>query len=322
MTRAAYLQELRERIANLPYDEINAAIEYYTEYFEEAESDEKAMEELGTPAKLAESILQKIAGTPAVIEQKKEEQKNSETKGSMFFKNPSAIKNLTLNIKASQLIILPGSDLHIEYKGFEPNMIYIDESGSNLEICVGKKGSFVDFFNLSFKMISTEPTLMLYIPSDHIFDLFKITIGAGSCSIKDYRLNTKDFFVDVGAGEFKCKSGHITGKSSMVKVGAGSISLSDFFSDTLQAECGMGEIKINGDVNGDCKLVTAMGEIKMELNGNQDDYSVDGSIGLGDMKFGTIRQSGSGHYVSPVKKDKHFIVQVGMGDIKVKFLGN
>ena len=56
MTRNEYLNELGERIARLPETERNEALSFYTEYFEDAENDEAAIESLGSPARLAAQI--------------------------------------------------------------------------------------------------------------------------------------------------------------------------------------------------------------------------------------------------------------------------
>ena len=63
MTREEYLNELKSSIMSLTTDEQAEAIEYYTDYFEEADDDEKVMRELGTPEELAKTIIEKFAKT-------------------------------------------------------------------------------------------------------------------------------------------------------------------------------------------------------------------------------------------------------------------
>ncbi|MEG2939162.1 MAG: hypothetical protein RR829_02965 [Oscillospiraceae bacterium] len=46
MTRSEYLSELRSRLSRLPEDDLNEAIEFYTEYFEDAQSDADAVSAL------------------------------------------------------------------------------------------------------------------------------------------------------------------------------------------------------------------------------------------------------------------------------------
>lgn len=320
MTRKEYLEELRKRISNLPKEEIEEAITYYENYFDEAEDDEKVMNELGNPSKLAESILQKIAGMPAVINMEETQYKNEDKDGRFEIPNKNFVKNIALNIKAGVFKIVKDSDFHIEYKNISPSFLYVDSKNDTVEICLGKKGSIADFFNIGWKMLDKSPTLELHIPENRSFDSFTIKMVAGSSSIENYNLKANTFQLDVAAGEFKSKDGSITGKSSLVKVGAGSINLKDFTSETLQAECGMGEIVLTGEITERSKLVTGMGAISLKLKGNEDDYSLDGTVGLGAMKFGNISQSGTGHYTSPSIKEKHFILQVGMGEIKVEFM--
>lgn len=51
-----YTVQLRDRLRGLSDDEINDAIRYCEEYFNEAESEEAAMADLGTPAKFAAQL--------------------------------------------------------------------------------------------------------------------------------------------------------------------------------------------------------------------------------------------------------------------------
>lgn len=56
MCREEYIKELRMRLAGLPQAEIEDAVSYCEEYFQEAEDEHKVMEGLGTPAKFAAQI--------------------------------------------------------------------------------------------------------------------------------------------------------------------------------------------------------------------------------------------------------------------------
>ena len=58
MTRNEFLSALRDRLYGLPDEEIDAALRYYEEYFDEAESEEAALTALGSPEQAALSILE------------------------------------------------------------------------------------------------------------------------------------------------------------------------------------------------------------------------------------------------------------------------
>ena len=57
MTRNEFLTALRGRLSALPKEEQDAALKYYEEYFDEAESEEDAARQLGSPDSIAEKIL-------------------------------------------------------------------------------------------------------------------------------------------------------------------------------------------------------------------------------------------------------------------------
>jgi len=63
MTKETYLKQLRHKLIKLPKEEIEAAIDYYTEYFDEAgeENTQSVIDELGSPASVASKILADFA---------------------------------------------------------------------------------------------------------------------------------------------------------------------------------------------------------------------------------------------------------------------
>ncbi len=74
MTREEYVSELKKYLKRLPKDDYENTIEYFNEYFEEAEDEQKVMEELGTPkeaaAELLENLLQEKTGSAGRKEKK------------------------------------------------------------------------------------------------------------------------------------------------------------------------------------------------------------------------------------------------------------
>lgn len=62
MTREVYMKCLRRNLRRLPKEDYARAIEYFTEYFEEAGPDEQqAIEDLGTPEMAANQIIRDFA---------------------------------------------------------------------------------------------------------------------------------------------------------------------------------------------------------------------------------------------------------------------
>lgn len=63
MNRSEFIQILRKELSKLPQEEIDAAVEYYEEYFEEAgpDRDAEVIQEFGSPKKIAAQIKTEYA---------------------------------------------------------------------------------------------------------------------------------------------------------------------------------------------------------------------------------------------------------------------
>lgn len=57
MNREQYLKELRRYLKRLPKDDYENAMEYFTEYFDDAGNDDEAIRELGSPREAASELL-------------------------------------------------------------------------------------------------------------------------------------------------------------------------------------------------------------------------------------------------------------------------
>ena len=64
MNRIGFLRQLEELLRDIPDNERREAMEYYRNYFDDAgpENEQKIIEELGSPAKVAESIKKDLFG--------------------------------------------------------------------------------------------------------------------------------------------------------------------------------------------------------------------------------------------------------------------
>lgn len=63
MNRIEYLERLEKLLADIPYTERREALNYYTEYFEDAEKDdEDVIRTLGSPEEVAHNIREELAG--------------------------------------------------------------------------------------------------------------------------------------------------------------------------------------------------------------------------------------------------------------------
>lgn len=61
MTKQEYMSQLQKRLGKLPSDVFDEAMEYFAEYFDEAEDEQTAIENLGSPEEAAAQIITNIA---------------------------------------------------------------------------------------------------------------------------------------------------------------------------------------------------------------------------------------------------------------------
>jgi uncharacterized membrane protein len=78
MNKAEFLYELRKRLKKLPPTEIEEAISYYEEYFEEAgaQGEQELIARLGSPAQVASTIIGEYA-TKVIHEQNSKKQSSA-----------------------------------------------------------------------------------------------------------------------------------------------------------------------------------------------------------------------------------------------------
>lgn len=114
MSREEYLKVLRRKLKKLPNEEINAALDFYQEYFEEAGEDKtkEVIAKLGSPSRVASRILAEYA----VKGLEEEERTTKKGFSAIWFiilailASPIALPLLIVVISlASTLVILCGS---------------------------------------------------------------------------------------------------------------------------------------------------------------------------------------------------------------------
>lgn len=73
MTRTEYLAELQNQLRKLPQDDFQEAMDYFTEYFDEAgpENETQVIADLGSPKEAASEILGRLLEDKIEIEDKK-----------------------------------------------------------------------------------------------------------------------------------------------------------------------------------------------------------------------------------------------------------
>ena len=309
MTREEYLNELKSSIMSLSSDEQAEAIQYYSDYFEEADDDEKVMRELGSPEELAKTIIEKFAN--ALVDTKKSGDGSAEDdneKGSdstsggcsidaLYYEFASnKVTNLSMDFGAAEVALIEGDKYSIETRGLQEESLncYLNKEGT-LVVSNTRR------FNLNFwshnRRSRMVPRILVTLPRNASVEKFRIAIGAGKVTSRKL--------------SFSCTSGN-------VDVGAGNMILDGIFGGKLNMRCGMGNLEFKGKITGSVNLDCGMGSMNLKLKGNPKSYSYDAKVGLGDFRFNDEKKSGVCQIYNNQKLENHFSVNCGMGSVTIK----
>lgn len=299
MNKDEYLKELKSFIRSLTNEEQSEAIQYYSDYFDEAGDDEKVIGELGSPEDLAKTIIEKMANVPVEKKHEKdtENNQNKTSIGALYYEfDEEQVKNLVIKVGAAEVVIVSGKKYSVETRGVaESDMFCSIDSKGCLTISNTKKFVFINI--LSHERINRLiPRILITIPQDAKIERFLAYVGAGSMESKNISLYIKE-----GSAE----------------VGAGNLILKNIYGGNLSLRCGMGNLVIHGTATGRCNIDCGMGSVKMKLNGNQEDYSYDAKVGLGEFKINNEKKGGIIQSVTQSEKENHLSVNCGMGSVNI-----
>lgn len=305
MNREEYLKELKSCIQALPIEEQNEALDYYYNYFEDANDDEKVISELGTPSKLAEEIKAKFACVPATKAEEAKTEENEKYEENRIKGDPTAlrfsfdkdkVKNLDFALGIAEIVMISGDTFKVETRSIDPNIFRceLSERGTLIVQNTHKMPSFkfLGHENPSHK----HPRILITIPQDAKIEIARISVGAGSLTAKDTC--------------FSCKSGKF-------EVSAGNLDIKKIKGGNIDFRCGMGKLSFSGITTGQCNVDCGMGSIDLEISGISSEYSADAKIGLGEFKFNDQKKSGIGDMSCLEKKINHFSVNCGFGCVTI-----
>lgn len=320
MSKDEYLSELKINIMSLTVEEQNDALQYYSDYFDEAGDDEKVIKELGSPAELAETIKEKFAN--ALVDTKKKSSSSSESScdsesdsssgssakkaadgvdfDALYYEfDKKKIRNLTMRFETADVVLIPGSGnlFCVETRGILENDLncFLDSEGS-LVINNNKHLNF-NFWGHE-RRTRFVPRILISVPENTKIEKLKINVGAGN---------------------FRAKGISLEYEKGDINVGAGNIVLDSLYGGSVNLKCGMGNLDYFGEITGRSDIDCGMGNVRLQLSGKPEDYSYDAKVGLGNFKFNNEKKSGVCQILNNQKKNNHFSVNCGMGNVSIKF---
>lgn len=305
--RESYLKQLEWSISALPLDEKNEAMDYYTQYFEDADDDQKVISELGAPEKLAEEILQKFSCVPATrpTSESKEnsadgnDAENGENNGhdyrsfdGSYSFSESEVRNLELSLGAAQIVMISGDHYSVEARGINDYDMHVRLSPYGT-LAIDNAKRFIPQFGGKF----TPPRILITVPQNAKLNSLVIHLGAGSFTTKDVAIHSEKSFIDVGAG---------------------AAIISGLYGGRVDMRCGAGSIEVRGTQKGYSRIECGMGSIKANWRGDSSEWSWNTKIALGEVSVNGLKVSALFQSNNAARKENHLDINCSMGSVDVK----
>ena len=312
MNKEEYLELLKNCLQALPLDEQEEALDFYENYLNDAEDEEKAIEELGTPEELAGKIKEKIACVPekktAFTQEEDSSSENSSRSAFKFSFPASTVHNWDFSLCTAEVVIVgvpaaaDDSLYEIEARNIPESVlkVYVSSRGS---LIIENKGAVPAFVrertsrrNGRFDRRKAAPRILIKTPQQINLDTMKISFAAGQISIKDINAECNRLIVEHVAGDFS--AGFIKTKEADLR-------------------CCSGQLKIDGEFTDKMKLNCALGNLALRQQTKTEDCAYSARVFLGSFKMGNVSKKGVGNIGNKENEAKHIDANVFMGEISI-----
>lgn len=183
---------------------------------------------------------------------------------------------LDVEVNSASVIIKQGDSLKLETNN---KNIKVEETNNKLFVEETKHNWFG-------KKASTE--LVIYVPTNFIFDGVSIESGAGKIEVDT--LSSKNLALDLGAGKVTINNLVVT-EQATIDGGAGKISILNGSIHNLELDMGVGELSLTSMLTGDNELDAGVGKVSLNLIGNDYKIKVDKGIGSTSINGNNIKDN-------------------------------
>ncbi len=243
----------------------------------------------------AATLIITISGVKAIKNEIKEAQANEELS---VYSVENNINNISLDLAVSSLAIKKGDKFSVCYSdGFgirsKNGILYIEDDATQL----------LDF--------GDSRRVIITVPEKKVLDKVSISSGLGSVYIEKLICNKLD--LDLGVGSTDIDYIKATAKSE-IDGGIGNITVKGGLLGNLDYSVGIGKSDITAKLSGNSEIEAGIGDVKLNLLGGQNIYTLKGEAGIGPIRVGSETLSGK-MGVGENKVD----IDGGIGAVRIDF---
>ncbi len=201
----------------------------------------------------------------------------------------SDVTSIDMDIEYGEVKLVEGDTFSIDAKRLPENGLksYVDADGTWVIKQITDGRSFVDFFGLNFSIgdfirwdRDLTPRITITLPPDFVAEDISLEIKAGDVEVEKIHAATGSF--NMSAGRLVVKELEITEESDYI-IGAGEMSLNNVSIQNISVDCGVGYVTIEGNVFGDSDVICNIGNVELDLDGKEEDYTYDISASIGNI---------------------------------------
>ena len=299
MTKNEYLNKLRDGLSGMDDGEREAAMQFYTEYFEDAgeENAEKIMTELGDPEKLAQEIKKQCAYSA-----KSEPTAEAETaaRGEAF----TGIHSETVNAK---LILLRGNEYRVDLdvpEGVKKPDVSIRNGVLNIEEEEGPK-RIINVFDGNFwsnafgKRAAWRQSVITITVPDVQFNDFSFETVNGTIDITKCASGSTDNVPALCLSSLKCEA--VNSTINVARVNADKIHIENVNGSTNATDCTAtagchcetvnGSVKLTGSIRGKVHLESVNGSVVFSTTEKREQFNCEFDTMSGSVYINGEKQS-------------------------------
>lgn len=189
------------------------------------------------------------------------------------------ISNLNIEILYGNIEIIDSGSEYIDVSIDAPNTFkYTCEEKNNTFNLIDKTN-----FDIIGRVLPEDVNITIAIPKGKHFSEADITSDASPITLS-HELSAKNIDIDVKAGSIYASS--LTAEEEVdIDVDAGKVEIDNLYAQNSDITCKVGEVTVNGKIEGDVSAECDMGRIRMELAGVVEDYNYEVSCGLGRVEL-------------------------------------
>ncbi|MGM9641135.1 MAG: DUF4097 family beta strand repeat-containing protein [Faecousia sp.] len=212
-----------------------------------------------------------------------------------------SLESLDIDLSAANLEIKTGSGFSLE-----SNHKYLTVKEQDGVLTVSESRMFWGFSSGGGKVILT-------VPEGFVFEDASITAGAGKVTADVLSSNTLRLELGAGTTDINCLNAT---SGASIDGGAGKLTIGGGELRDLCLNMGVGALELTGKLTGDCSLDYGVGDTRLVLLGNKEDYQIKLDKGLGTASLdGKAMEDDSVYGGGRNRID----IDGGVGSLKIRF---